>query len=486
LAAEVLVELRRDDRTALHRQLEVELRSAIRSGRLTPGSALPSTRTLAEQLSISRGAVVEAYEQLVAEGYLQSRHGGGTRVASRVAEPVARPSTAHSTRVFRFDFAYGRPDVTLFPRQEWLRSVRRVLNEAPSARLGYLDGRGAPELHDALATYLNRVRRTVATPDRIVICNGFAQGLHLALSVLRVMGARRVAVEDPGQNDTPAVAHHQGLDVETVAVDEDGIDVDALVRVDPDAVVVTSAHQFPMGGVLPPDRRDALVRWAAERPAFIIEDDYDAEYRYDREPIGAIQGLAPERVIYAGTASKVLAPGLRLGWIVAPRDLVDRLADAKEMFDRGSAAIEQLAFADFVARGGFDHHLRRMRPLYRRRRDRLLDALARLAPDLRPVGASAGAHLVTMLPDDVDEAAVVERAADLDVLVYGLRRYRLGGQGGPGGPGGLVFGYGGITESDIEQGIALIAQAVAASRPEPGGVTASHRVPDVLATRVGR
>jgi GntR family transcriptional regulator/MocR family aminotransferase len=238
-----------------------------------------------------------------------------------------------------------------------------------------------------------------------------------------------------------------------------------------------------MGGVLPPDRRDALVRWAAERPAFIIEDDYDAEYRYDREPIGAIQGLAPERVIYAGTASKVLAPGLRLGWIVAPRDLVDRLADAKEMFDRGSAAIEQLAFADFVARGGFDHHLRRMRPLYRRRRDRLLDALARLAPDLRPVGASAGAHLVTMLPDDVDEAAVVERAADLDVLVYGLRRYRLGGHDGP---GGLVFGYGGITESNIEQGIALIAQAVAASRPEPGGITASHPVPDMLATRVGR
>jgi GntR family transcriptional regulator/MocR family aminotransferase len=305
------------------------------------------------------------------------------------------------------------------------------------------------------------VRRTEATPDRIVICNGFAQALHLALCVLRELGAKRVAVEDPGQDDTPAVARHQGLDVETVPVDDDGIDVDALARVDADAVVVTSAHQFPMGGVLPPSRRDALVRWAVERRAFIIEDDYDAEYRYDREPIGAIQGLAPERVIYAGTASKVLAPGLRLGWIVAPLDLVDRLADAKVMFDRGSPAIEQLAFADFVARGGFDHHLRRMRPLYRRRRDRLLDALARLAPDLRPVGASAGAHLVAILPEDVDEAALVDRAAALGVQVYGLQRYRLSSQGEP---GGLVFGYGGITEADIAEGMALVAQALAASK----------------------
>jgi GntR family transcriptional regulator/MocR family aminotransferase len=461
LATEVLVELRRGDRTALHRQLEDELRSAIRSGRLTPDSALPSTRTLADQLSISRGTAVEAYEQLVAEGYLESRHGGGTRVASRVAEPVAQPVVSRPAEEFRFDFAYGRPDVTQFPRQEWLRSVRRVLNEAPSARLGYLDGRGAPELHDALAAYLNRVRRTMATPERIVICNGFAQALHLALSVLHEMGAKRLAVEDPGQADTPAVAHHQGLDVETVPVDEEGIDIGALARADADAVVVTSAHQFPMGGVLPPGRRDALVRWAVERGAYIIEDDYDAEYRYDREPIGAIQGLAPERVIYAGTASKVLAPGLRLGWIVAPMDLVDRLAGAKELFDRGSPAIEQLAFAEFVARGAFDHHLRRMRPLYRRRRDRLLDALARLAPDLRPVGASAGAHLVAILPEDVDEAALVDRAAALGVQVYGLQRYRLSSRDGP---GGLVFGYGGTTEADIAEGIALVAQAVAASK----------------------
>jgi GntR family transcriptional regulator / MocR family aminotransferase len=461
LATEVLVELRREDRMALHHQLEVELRSSIRSGRLIPGSALPSTRKLAEQLSVSRGTVVEAYEQLVAEGYLQSRHGGGTRVAPRVSEPADRPGPSPRTQPFRFDFGYGRPDVTNFPRQEWLRSVRRVLNEAPSARLGYLDGRGAPELHDALATYLNRVRRTAATPDRVVVCNGFAQALHLVLCVLREMGARRVAVEDPGQSDTPAVARHQGLEVATVSVDNDGLGVDALACVDADAVVVTPAHQFPMGGVLPPARREALVRWAAERRTFIIEDDYDAEYRYDREPIGAIQGLAPERVIYAGTASKVLAPGLRLGWIVAPLELVDRLAGAKEMFDRGSAAIEQLAFADFLARGRFDHHLRRMRPLYRRRRDRLLDALARFVPDLKPVGASAGAHLVAMLPDDVDEAAVVERAAELDVQVYGLRRYRLGRQDGP---GGLVFGYGAINETDIAEGITLVAQAVSAAR----------------------
>ena len=326
---------------------------------------------------------------------------------------------------YRVDFAYGRADVTGFPRQAWMRSIRRVMIEAPSSRLGYLEGRGAPELREALAVYLNRVRGTVATPDRIVICNGFAQALHLALEVLADTGARRLAVEDPGQVDTPAVARRHHLSVAAIPADEDGIVVEALARSDADAVVVTPAHQFPVGGVLPASRREALVAWADAGSRFILEDDYDAEYRFDREPIGAIQGLAPERVLYAGSASKVLAPGLRLGWLVAPDALVDRLAEAKEASDRGSAGIEQLAFADFLARGGFDHHLRRMRPIYRRRRDRLLAALTRYVPSARPVGASAGLHLVAMLPPGIDEAAVVDGAADAGVRVHGLRRYRI-------------------------------------------------------------
>jgi GntR family transcriptional regulator/MocR family aminotransferase len=456
LASEVLLELRRDDPVALYRQIEREIRAGIHSGRFASGSALPSTRGLAGALAVSRGVVVEAYEQLIAEGYLVGRRGGGTRVAARSVPSVPAAVTVPSPE-YQIDFAYGRPDVTGFPRQAWMRSLRRVLIEAPSSRLGYLEGRGAPELRQALAAYLDRTRGTATTPDRIVICNGFAQALHLALEVLADAGVRMLAVEDPGQSDVPAVARRHRLTIAAIPADEDGIDVKALARSDADAVLVTPAHQFPVGGVLPPSRREALVAWADAGPRFIVEDDYDAEYRFDREPIGAIQGLAPERVLYAGSASKVLAPGLRLGWLVAPDALVDRLAEAKEASDRGSAGIEQLAFADFLARGGFDHHLRRMRPIYRRRRDRLLAALTRYMPSARPVGASAGLHLVAMLPPGIDEDAVAGRAAAAGVRVHGLRRFRITE---PAGSAGLVFGYGAVPEADIDEGVRIVGLMV--------------------------
>ena len=376
-ATELLVGLRRDDPLPLHRQLEQELRGAIRSGRLPGEAALPSTRLLAEQLGVSRGIVVEAYEQLVAEGYLTSRPGGATRVGANVIEPAVPSTTRRGTTTHRFDFGYGRPDVSQFPRQVWLRSMRRVLSEAPSDRLSYLDDRGAPELREALAMYLNRVRGTDADAERIVICNGFAQALGIVTQVIRANGGRRIAVEDPGTRDTVRAAMAAGIEVVPIPVDDDGIVVEVLARSDPDAVVLTPAHHFPTGAVLTADRRAALVAWATERDRLILEDDYDAEYRYDREPIGAIQGLAPDQVIYAGSASKTLAPGLRLGWLVVPPGLVDDVAATKEATDRGSASLEQLAFADFLSRGDFDRHLRRMRPIYRGRRDVLLRALGR-------------------------------------------------------------------------------------------------------------
>jgi GntR family transcriptional regulator / MocR family aminotransferase len=456
-ALELLVELRRDDPSALHQQLERELRTAIRSGRLPADSALPSTRSLAGQLGLSRGVIVEAYEQLVAEGYLVSRHGGTTRVAARVAEPPPRPPAMPPIVTPRIDFAYGRPDVTEFPREAWLRSIRRILVDAPHDRFSYLDWRGALELREALATYLNRVRGTIATPDRIVICNGFAQGLHLTAQVLKANGARRIAVEDPGQREARIVAELYGLEAVPVPVGRDGIRVDALAATGAAAVVVTPAHQFPTGSVLGATERAELLRWAAAGGGLVLEDDYDAEYRYDREPIGAIQGLAPEQVIYAGSASKTLAPGLRVGWLIVPTELVAPFAVAKDLSDRGSASIEQLAFADFLARGEFDRHLRRMRPIYRRRRDALLDALARSIPDGRPVGASAGLHVAVRLADDIDDGAVVARAEELGVAVRPLSAYHAA----PGeGSRGLLFGYGAVTVDQIDEGVRLVARAI--------------------------
>jgi GntR family transcriptional regulator/MocR family aminotransferase len=267
-------------------------------------------------------------------------------------------------------------------------------------------------------------------------------------------------MEDPSHPESRDLIRDAGLTVVPIPVDEAGIRVDRLAEADVDAVVVTPAHQYPTGAVLPPDRRAALAAWARSRRAIVIEDDYDAEFRYDRQPVGAMQGLCPERVVYAGTASKVLAPGLRLGWLVVPGDLVDRVAQAKVAADLGSPAIDQLAFADFLARGEHDRHLRRMRPIYRKRRDTLLAALARYLPELEPVGASAGLHLLAWLPDDIDEAAFSTAAADVGVRIDGLGERRIE----PGGRGGVIFGYGGVREAGIEEGLRRVGPAIEALR----------------------
>ena len=297
-----------------------------------------------------------------------------------------------------------------FPRAAWLRAIRGALASAPNDVFGYLAGSGTPQLRAALAGYLNRVRGTLAQPDQIVICTGYAQGIALLVGVLAAAGARRLALEDPSSGDDalPA-ARAAGLEVIGVPVDGDGIRVDVLRDTGADAVVLTPSHQWPVGSVLSAANRAAVLRWAAERGAIVIEDDYDAEYRYDRTPVGALQGLAPDRVVYAGSASKSLAPGMRLGWFVLPEHLAEPMAAAKIAADRGSPVLEQLALADLITRGEFDRHLRRMRPVYRRRRDALLTALARQLPQLQPAGISAGLHLVTWLPPDLDEATVVER-----------------------------------------------------------------------------
>jgi GntR family transcriptional regulator / MocR family aminotransferase len=462
-AGEVLIELERDSGVALHRQIEVSIRDGIRAGRLPRDTALPATRVLARELGVSRGVVVEAYRQLVAEGYLTSRAGGYTRVAidSDTAGTPDPTTPAHALAPAprpTIDFCPCRADGSQFPRRAWLRSLKTVLSEATPEDFGYVRGRGAPALHRALAAYLNRVRGTSARPENIVIANGYAQGIGLVIDVLVKAGARRLAVEDPSSDDdaVPA-ARAAGLEVVGVPVGEDGISIDALDATEADALVLTPSHQWPTGAVLSADARAAALRWAERRGALIVEDDYDAEYRYDRAPIGAIQGLAPERVIYAGTASKTLAPGLRLGWLVAPPRLVGDLAAAKALADRGSPVLDQLAFADFLERGEFDRHLRRMRPLYRRRRDTLIDALREHLPELRPSGIAAGLHLLAHLPDDLDESTVVRAASRRGVAVYGLDPYRLAAAGG----GALLFGYATLGERAIVEGVERLAEALA-------------------------
>jgi GntR family transcriptional regulator/MocR family aminotransferase len=450
-------ELDRESPTPIHVQLEVALRDAIRAGRLPGGSVVPATRRLAEQFGVSRGVVVEAYQQLTAEGYLVSSAGGYTRVAESVAATAleSRPLPAPSSAVDGIDFRYGRPDVSEFPRAAWLRTLRSVLAHAPNERLNYSDGRGAPELRVALAEYLNRVRGTFATPDQVIACNGFAQGIALVCQVLVAQGVRRLAVEDPSDPDARREAEFAGMQLIHVPVTATGIDTEALAASDAQAVLITPAHQFPAGCVLSPEHRTAIVEWARRTGGLIIEDDYDAEYRYDQTPVGSLQGLAPDHVIYAGTASKTLAPGLRLGWLIAPPALADAMAIRKHELDRGSPVIDQLAFAEFVVKGEFDRHLRRMRPIYRKRRDTLLSAMEQWMPAVRTAGIAAGLHVVCWMPDDIDEDAITAEAGRRGLAMDSLAKYRVDATSK-----GLIIGYAKIDEASIVAGVKILAETL--------------------------
>jgi GntR family transcriptional regulator/MocR family aminotransferase len=413
---------------------------------------LPSSRALAAELGVSRGVVVEAYGQLVAEGYLAVRRGAAPVV---VAAGERRPAPALSERevVPRYDLRPGTPDLALFPRRAWAAAQRRALQEAVDADLGYPDPAGHPRLRAALAEYLGRVRGVDADPSRIVVCGGVAEVLALVARVLHARGAVRLGVESPSNHATRALLAHHGMEAVAIEVDDDGIDVAALAAAAPDAVLVTPAHQFPTGVVLSAARRAALVAWARRTGAFVIEDDYDAEYRYDRQPVGAVQGLAPEHVIHAHSVSKTLAPGLRLGWAVLPSRLVAEVAAEKALSDLGTPVLEQLTLAAFLARGELDRHLRQTRPLYRRRRDALLRGL----PGLPAAGAAAGLHVLVDLPDGSGETELAEAAAADDVAIEPLGAHDASGARPP----ALILGYSRLPEPALVEAARRLRAVIA-------------------------
>jgi GntR family transcriptional regulator/MocR family aminotransferase len=464
LSPALLLPLDRRRAEPLRTQLEGGLREAIRSGRLRVGERLPSSRELARELGVSRGLVQECYGQLQAEGYLSTRTGSATRVATGGGRPGAtgggdRPGAPvdhlnpTAARLLA-DFRTGVPDLASFPRGDWAWAQREVCRDAPTAEFGYGDPRGSAILREVLAGYLGRVRGAAADPERIVVCTGFAQGLNLVLRALIEVGVRRVAFEDPGYSDTVDSTAALGVETLAVPVDDRGIDVDALDATGARAVVLTPAHQWPTGVVLAPERRQALVRWAASTDATIVEDDYDAEFRYDREPVGALQGLAPDRVAALGTVSKSLAPAVRLGWVLAPPALAERIAGRKLLDDRGSPVFDQLAVGRLIESGRYDRHLRRMRTVYAQRRQALVDALDRHAPEVELTGLAAGFHAVAHLPERVDERAVVAAALARSVGLYGMSAYRSTGSTTP---PQLVLGFGNLGERAIAAGLVAVA-----------------------------
>ncbi|MER5523873.1 PLP-dependent aminotransferase family protein [Streptomyces sp. NPDC002677] len=399
----------------LRRGLTDALREAVRSGRLVPGTRLPSSRSLAADLGIARNTVADAYADLVAEGWLTARQGSGTRVATR--EPTASPpgrhgapsatgTTAHHPA---YDLRAGHPDVSAFPRAEWLRAARRALATAPNEAFGYGDPRGRVELRTALAAYLARARGVRADPGRIVICAGFAHGLSLLGRLLRARGADTIAVESYGLDEHWRLLTTAGLRTHPLPFDQLGTDTRELPQ-GLAAVLLTPAHQFPMGVPLHHDRRAAVVDWARRTGGLVLEDDYDGEFRYDRRPVGALQSLAPDEVVYLGTASKSLAPGLRLAWMVLPPGVAREVTEVKGGVDT-CGALDQLTLAEFITSGAYDRHIRASRSRYRRRRDALVAALAERAPEIQVTGIAAGLHMLLRLPPGTERRVICAAAA---------------------------------------------------------------------------
>jgi GntR family transcriptional regulator / MocR family aminotransferase len=459
---ELLLTVARDGSQTLGAQIEEQLRRAIREGALRPGAAIPSTRDLARQIAVSRRTVVDAYAQLAAEGYLTLRQGARPRVASAVAaaDTPIRSGAITAPRL-RFDFRPSTPDVSAFPRAAWLRSLREALTTMTDAELGYSDPRGVKELREALADYLGRVRGVVADPELIVITSGYTQGLGLTCRALAAGGARRIGFDDPSNPEDGVVASRAGLEPVAIAVDGDGTKVDCLAGAGVDAVVLTPAHQHPTGAVLSGERRTALLAWLRAHDTIAIEDDYDAEYRYDRAAVGALQGLDPDRIVYAGSVSKTLAPALRIGWLVLPAGRLDAVVEEKLLADRGTPRIEQHAFADFLVRGELDRHLRRMRARYRSRRDTLVDALAEALPEATVLGVAAGLHITVQMPAGDSVEAIQDAARQYSIELETMSEYWPSPSAhAP----ALLLGYAQMPEPAIRAGIEQLAQAVRAAR----------------------
>ncbi|MEU6932682.1 PLP-dependent aminotransferase family protein [Streptomyces sp. NPDC046385] len=439
------------------RALQEALREAVRAGRLGPGTRLPSSRALAADLGVSRGLVTEVYEQLTAEGYLRSDRGSGTWVggAARSAAPGVRDLAPRAPGV-RVDFRSGTPDLALFPRAAWGAAQRAVLSRLAHRQLGYPDPRGLPELRAALAALLARRRGVVADPERLVVCSGVAQAATLLGFVLRARGLRTVGVEDPGSPEHARLFAATGVDTVWLPVDEEGLEPGPLAASGVRAVVVTPSHQFPSGISYSARRRAELLDWARSVDGFVLEDDYDGDFRYDRAPVGALQGLDPERVAYAGSVSKSLAPGLRLGWMLVPESLLDEVVERKRTMDLGNPAVDQAVLARFVTSGGYDRQLRRCQRAYRERRDALVAALDRHFPGSTVSGIAAGLHVIARLPPEHGPTPrLLDHARAVGVALRPLEEY--GTTRPTDGAVRLVLGYAHLTPGEIALGVGLLA-----------------------------
>lgn len=442
--------------------LTSRIRTAILEGTLAADTQLPPSRQLADEVGFSRGTVTEAYRRLAEEALIISRAGAGTTVARAAVLSVKTPTrpspSSQSSRRPNsgvIDLATGLPDVAGFPRAAWLRAEKEVLATATASQLGYAPAAGMPQLRRELTAWLARSRGVAFPDDRLLVTAGVSGALSALYQVLRAEGKTTVAVEDPGANGNARLLRYWMPLIEPVPVDAEGLVVNSLAATVAQSVLVTPAHQYPTGVVLSAARRRDLVAWARDGDRLIIEDDYDAEYRYDRRPVRAVQPLAPESVAYTSSLSKTLAPGLRLGWLVPPARLRDKLVELRWATDLGAPAVPQLTLAALLRDGVLERHLRLMRTRHRRRRDATMAALGQFLPGLAVSGVAAGLHLVVRLPDEVDDRQVVADAREAGVAVQALSSHCTR----PIGPG-LIINYAATAPAVVESAIRTLARVV--------------------------
>jgi GntR family transcriptional regulator/MocR family aminotransferase len=453
MSAGPLFQLELDRARPLGRQLDGILRDLIRAETVAVGSRLPSTRALASELGVSRGVVVGVYDRLAAEGYLALRRGAPPVVAAggldvrpiddEIAEdvPIAKA---------RFNLRPDLPDLSLFPRRAWLAAERLTLKCAADTDLAYGQPFGAAELLRELAGFLGRTRGALAEPDRLNVTAGAAQAIFVLALLLRNRGARRIAVESPGHPWRHGVLVESGLEIVPVPVDELGLQVDRLPDVD--ALVLSPGHQYPLGVVLSPERRRALVDWAVAGNRLIVEHDHDGHFRYDGRPVGALQALAPEHVAYVGGVSALLAPTLRLGWVLLPAALIVPFGELVLMTVGCAPRLTQLALAQLIASGGMDRHLRKARSVYRVRREVAIQAIERHLPDAEVGGAPVGLFVHVSLRD---EARALEAARSRGIVVHGVLENALA-DGRP----GLALGFAAEPEARLRRAIRELGAAL--------------------------
>jgi len=449
-------------------RVEDAVRAAIAEGRLPPGARLPSTRALARDLGVARSTVVDAYAQLAAEGWIVGAQGSGTRVAPSAHHLPPDGAPAVEPDAPRYDLRPGRPDAGSFPRAAWVGALRRALRDEPDPTFDYGDHRGHPGLRREIAAYAGRVRGVRAHADQIVVCAGFGQALALGAQALRAAGATALAMEDPCLAHHHTIAAASGLGIVSLPVDGGGAQVEQLAELEVGGALLTPAHQQPLGTSLSGSRRGWVLEWARRTGATVLEDDYDSEFRFDRAPLGAIQGRAPDAVVHMGTVSKTLAPAVRLGWMAVPPRLVEAVVAEKAAAGGQHGILDQLAFAELLRSGAYDRHVRRMRLRYRARRDHLLRRLAADVPQVTWSGIAAGLQTLVHLPTGGTTAAEVVAAAatrGLALAAMDGRNWRFTGPP----PETLVIGFGTPAEHAFHATVdALVASLTAGGATKSG------------------